>query len=243
MSERIPTAIVWRAALPVAALVAVLAQGPQALTGGLALAALAVALERLAARRAGSASDRVLVSVGGLLVTLVLTGLALDAVGVGLTPRTWSIALVSLSAVGLALATAVPVRSGVDQPEGPRPSGAEVRTALRLLPWVAVVALVTVVAVHTSATSLARSDAAPLQMSFGEVSGTAVQVVVTSTDPAGPLELRTTSGGDSVSYPLITLGQDGSSTTTVSLPRSGRFVVTLTYPDQTQPLRTLVLDR
>lgn len=233
------TDLIWRTALPAAGLVALVAGAPQPVSGGLALAALALATERLVALRETSLGDRVLVGVGGTLVALVLTGIVLDATGLGLRPTTWIVALVVLSAVGLLVAGFVPARPRAEAV----PWSAHRRTTLRALPWVAVAVLVTVVAVRMSASSLSAADAPPLQMSFGKVSGTDVQVVVTSTDAVGPLELRTSAGGDDISYPLFSLREDGSSTTTVSLPRSGRFVVTLNYPDQTEPLRTLVLDR
>ena len=102
--------------------------------------------------------------------------------------------------------------------------------------------MVTVLAVRMSATSLSASDDPPLEMSFGDISGTRVQVVVSSSDPVGPLELRTSSGGDEISYPLIYLPRDGSITTTLAVPASGRFVISLNYPDHTEPLRSLVLD-
>lgn len=239
MPTDLRTDLLWRAVAPLAAAVALLAGAPRAVSGVLALLGLALAAERLAALRRAGLADRLLVVTGGLLVVLVLTGPVLDAIGVGLSPRTWTVAAIVLAIAGLALASVVPPRAAVE----PRASTDGARTTLRALPWVAAAVLVTVVAVRMSAGSLSAADAPPLQMSLGKVSENSVQVVVSSSDPVGPLELRTSAGDNEVSYPLFDLGEDGSSTTTLSVPSSGRYVITLNYPDQTEPLRTLVLDR
>ncbi|QIG43365.1 hypothetical protein G5V58_11840 [Nocardioides anomalus] len=230
------TDLVWRASVPVAAVVAEIARAPRPLTGALVVVGLGLAAERLAERRGTATTDRVLVGLGGTLVTLVLTGVVLDVTGVGLRPASWTVALALLALAGLGLAARLN-RRGDAQPTR------EVRTGLHLLPWVAASIGVTVLAVHLSATSLSAADAQPLQLSLGKVSASAAQVVVSSSDAVGPLELRTTSEGSEVSYPLLDVPEDGSRTVTVPMPRSGRVVITLGYPDQTEPLRTLVLDR
>ncbi len=245
----ISTGLLWRAVAPLAALGCLLADAPDRLTGALALAGLGLAAERLAALRRTGLADRLLVGVGGVLVALVLTGPALDAAGIGLHPATWAGAAIGLGLLGLLVALVVPARPAAARTDADADADADADptaarwTAVRALPWVAAAVLVTVLAVRMSATSLSTADEPPLQMSFGDVSGTDVEVVISSTDALGPLELRTSSGGTEISYPLITLARDGSSTTTVAVPRTGRFVITLSYPDQTEPLRRLVLDR
>jgi len=239
MPTDLRTDLIWRSAVPLAAAVAHLAGAPGAVDGVLALLGLTLAAERLAALRCAGVADRLLVVTGGLLVVLVLTGPVLDAVGVGLSPATWTVAAIVLAVVGLVLAFVVPPRTT----SAPGTGSGGARTTLRALPWAAAAVLVTVVAVRMSAASLSATDAPPLQMSLGEVSENSVQVVVSSSDPVGPLELRTTAGDNEVSYPLFDLAEDGTSTTTLAVPSSGRYVITLNYPDQTEPLRTLVLDR
>lgn len=234
-----PTDLLWRSLVPLAAAGALLAGVPHAVAGSLALLGLTLAAERLAALRRSGVADRLLVVTGGLLVVLVLTGPVLDAIGVGLSPVTWTVAAIVLAVAGLVLAFVVPPRTT----PAPATASGGTRATLRALPWVAAAVLVTVVAVRLSAASLSAADAPPLQMSLDEVSENSVQVVVSSSDPVGPLELRTTAGDNEVSYPLFDLAEDGTSTTTLSVPSSGRYVITLNYPDQTEPLRTLVLDR
>lgn len=230
--------LLWRAALVVAALLAVPLSAPQAVAGGLALAALVAAGERLVRLRAHGALDRLLVLVGGLLVALVLTGMVLGTT-VGLRPATWVVALAVVAGAGLVVALLAPRPARVATPDARRHGLVAVRT----LPWIAACVVVGVVAVGISVRSLTAVDTQPLQMAFGTVSGTDVQVVVSAGDQVGPLEVRASQAGNDVSYPLFSVADDGTRTTTLSLPKHGRYVITLNYPDQTQPLRTLILDR
>lgn len=237
--------LIWRAALPVGAMVASIAGAPAPVSGGLALLGLAVALDRLVRLRGLGVTDRVLVGVGGLLVTLVLLGTALGSSGVALRPSTWVAALAAASLLGLALADLLPGR-----PLHPRAAPRRRtrtrrarRTALLALPWAAAAVLVVVLSVHASTTSLAEADAKPLEMSFGTVTGTSVEVVVSDSAAIGPIEIHTSGEGIRSSYPYFTLEPGGTQTTTLSLPATGRYVITLRYHEQLQPLRTLVLDR
>ena len=234
--------LLWRAALPLAALGALLGDAPPAVAGGLALVSLVAAIERLVRLRGLGLTDRVLVGTGGLTVVLVLSGMLMGSTAIGLGATSWTVALVVLSLAGLAVAAIVPPRPDPgDRGAGDR--GATRRTTWRLLPWVVAVGLVVAVSTHLTADSQRAAEAPPLEMSFGRVSGTQVEVVVSSSDAVGPLEVRTSGNGDEISYPLFSVPADGSSSTTVSLPREGRYEVTLNYPAQAQPLRTLVLDR
>ncbi|VXC54489.1 hypothetical protein [Nocardioides sp. AX2bis] len=241
------TDLLWRAALPAAALIALVADAPQPLTGGLALVGLALAADRLTRLRGAGTTDRVLVGVGGTLVALVLTGMLLGSTALGLSPTTWVVALAVLSVSALALAAVVPARAADGGGPGSGPADATGRPGTHragaLVPWLGVAAAVVVVSVQMTGSSLTASTAAPVEMSLGEVSGTSVEVVVSSTDPIGPLEVRTSADGNEVSYPLFSVGEDDTVTTTVSLPTTGRQVVTVSYADQTDPLRTLILDR
>lgn len=229
--------VIWRGAVIAAALVAALLDAPQALVSLLvAVGLLAVALQ-LGRLRGRGALDTLLVAAGGILVTLVLAGLVLGSTALGLHPRTWSIALALVSLLGLAVAGRRP------RPARPTVTLALAAPALRALPWVAASVVVVVVAVTMSLDASGPPEAPPVQMSFGSINGTSVQVVVTSATGTVPLEMRTASNGSEISYPLFAVDGGGSRTTTLSLPASGRTVITLNYPDQSQPLRSLTLDR
>lgn len=232
------TDLIGRAVLPIAALLTLAADAPRPVPGALALGGVALVAERLARLRALGTTDRVLVGVGGVLVALVLTGMVLGSTALGLGPTSWILALSALSAAGLVVAA-------LDRGRRPATTGPATnrRTGWLLLPWIAVAAVVVGLAVQVSAASLAEVEAEPVQMSFGEVRGTRVQVVVSADEASGPFELRASGDGGEISYPLLDVAAGGSSVTTVSLPVSGRYVITLSHPDQTQPLRTLVLDR
>lgn len=234
------TDLLWRVALAVAGLGTALLGAPRIVSGLLVLAALLAAVERLARRRRLGLLDALLVVVGGGVVTLVLVGLVLGSTAIGLHPTTWAVALSAVSVVALAVAAA-----------GPRPEVVTGRSglaaALGTVPWVAASLVVVGIAVTMSARSVDPTQTPPLQLSLGKVSGTSVQVVVTASTATGPLELRTTSesgdAGTDVSYPLFTVDPGRPTVTTIALPTTGRYVITVNNPDQTQPLRTLTLDR
>lgn len=236
-----PTDLALRALLPVAALGAFLLDAPRPLTGVLALAGLALVVDGLAALRRLGGTDRALVDVGGVLVALVLTGMLLGGTPIGLAPTTWVVALVVVSGLGLVLAALLDRRAPahVPRPEGPTPR----RRALLLAPWLVLAGAVVWGSVSLSATALDASGTRPVEAAFGAVDGTSVEVVVRTGDAVGPLEVRTDTGAAETSYPLVDLGADGTRTVTVVLPPTGRQVVTVNRPDQTTPLRTLVLDR
>jgi hypothetical protein len=113
----------------------------------------------------------------------------------------------------------------------------------RTAPWAAVAVVAVVAATSLSARSMDAADRAPLQMSFGKVSGNDVSVVVSASARTGPLELRTELSGTQVSYPLFTVRPGTSVTQRLTLPTTGRYRITVNYVDQPQPLRTLILDR
>lgn len=235
------------AALVLATLLAVLAGAPAPGPGLLALAAVAAAGHLLVRRRRRGGLDALLVGVGGSLVGLVFTGMLLALTGVGLRPATWAVGVAALAAVCLVIDLMMSAR----QPTVPSTatSTAQARSGprwpalLRALPWVVASVVALAVAVGGSVRSLSAADQPPLAMSLSRIDGTDVQVVVRTGEAVGPLELRSTSGGTDVSYPLFDVGEDGSRTLTLSLPLHGRFTITLNNPDQTQPLRTLILDR
>ena len=239
------TDLLRRAALPAAALVALAAGVPEPLTGLLVLAGLALAAERLARLRGAGTTDAVLVGVGGVLVALVLTGMLLGSTPLGLGHPSWVVALAVLSGCGLAVAAVLPPRSPDTSPH--RPEGAtgpvDRRQALVLLPWLALSAAVVAASVQLTSSSLAAATTEPVQMSFGQVSSTEVEVVITTSDPVGPVELRTAVGGQRMTSPTFSLGRDEQVTRTVRLPATGRAVISLRYPGQDKPLRTLILDR
>lgn len=231
--------LLWRAVIGLAALASSLLSAPMPALGILVLTALALSAERLARRRGRDPLDALLVGTGGILVTLVLVGLVLGATSIGLRTHTWSVALSLVALLGIVVAVTRP-RPAAAEPAQRRTRLVE---SLRILPWAAASVAVIAFAVTTSVNAVAPTEAAPLQMSFGAVDGTQVEVVVSSSTITGPLELRSNLDGTEVSYPLFTVNANGTHSTTVALPASGRFVVTLSYPDQTQPLRSLTLDR
>jgi hypothetical protein len=241
--------LIWRAALPAAAVVALLRDAPQALTGGLALAGLALATERLVRLRATSLGDRVLVGVGGAMVVVVLTGMLMGSTDIGLGPTSWVVAVAVLSVAGLVVAAVVPGRdTTVTTASGAVPDGrAHRRTTLLLLPWLAAAVVVAVVSVNLSSTSLTAADEAPVEMTFGKINGRKVHVVLTSSAAVGPFSViakgKGRAKGQKFRSPLLVVAENGTTTTRLSLPRTGRFVISLNYPDQSQPLRTLILDR
>lgn len=226
----------WRALVALAAILAAVVGAPAYVVGGLVAVALCAAVERLARSRGHGPADSLLVLAGGTLAAVVLTGLVLGSTPVGLSTTTWAVglSLVSLGALAVALVLPRPAR----MTRGAWAIGA------RALPWAVVVVAVAVVAITVSVRSVGPSETPPLQMSLGTVAGTQAQVVLSSAERAGPLELRTTNqDGDEISYPLFSIGADQTYRTTVTVPRDGRFTISVNYPDQTQPLRTLVLDR
>ncbi len=231
--------LLWRAAVALTAGVTAFVSAPQPVVSALVLVALALTTERLVRRRGRGGLDALLVGLGGVVVTFVLVGLLLGATPIGLSAHAWSVALAAVALFGLAIAalSARPARAEAGEPRR------RLVEVLRMLPWAAASLAVIAIAVTTSVNAVAPTETAPLQMSFGTVQGTNVEVVVTSTALTGPLELRSSLDGTEVSYPLFSIDANGMHSTTVALPATGRFVVTLSYPDQSQPLRSLTLDR
>ena len=115
---------------------------------------------------------------------------------------------------------------------------------LRNLPWAIAVVAVACVALTISVRATNDAEVSPLQMALGSVRGGSAQVVVSSDENSGQLELRTEApDGTSLSYPLFSVGPGKPVSTSVVLPSQGRFVITLNNPDQSKPLRSLILDR
>jgi len=238
---------VVRAALVVAAVSAVLRDASLPVTGTLvALAVTAVAQRAVAGRRRG-ALDAVLLGVGATLVTLVLTGFVLNGLGFSLTRTPWALAL---GAVGLVVLV-VPTRSAstdraphpdVRAPEGPRPSRlARTITALKLLPWALACLAVTALAVSQSVSSTRATQLDPVAMSIATVDGVTAEVVVSSEQATGPLELRTDTAGTTLSYPLFRVAAGGSRTTDVLLSPTEATTITVSNPGQSAPLLTVTV--
>lgn len=234
---RARTDLIWRGGLVVAAAVCTFTGAPTAVTGSLVLASLVLVAERVVRLRRLGGLDALLLVVGGLLVTLVLLGIVLGSTAIGLRPTTWSVGLTLVAALGI-------VVSALHPRPAPVAYGRQEHLAVvRAAPWLVAALVVVVVAVTMSARSVAPTEAAPVEMSLGTVKGTSVDVTVSASAALGPLEVRTTSNGNDLSYPLFTVDAGQSVTTQLALPATGRYVITLNYPDQAQPLRTLTLDR
>ena len=230
------TDLAWRALVALAAIVLTLVVTPTGVVGGLTALALVLATERLARSRQENGADTVLVLVGGVMVSIVLAGVLLGSTPIGLSATSWAVGLDLVALAGLGVALLLPRPA-------PLSRGAW-GVALRAAPWAVAVVAVAAIAIGISVRSIGPAEEPPLQMSFGQVDGAQVQVVVTSTDRVGPLELRTTdSDGNEISYPLFTVGAGQTYKADVAVPRDGRFKVSVNYPDQTQPLRSLLLDR
>ena len=229
--------LLWRLLVVFGGAVSTLAGAPGPVSGSLVLVGLLLVIERLAQRRGEGALDVLLVTVGGGLVVLVLTGLLLGATPIGLRASTWTVALAVLSLTGLVIAAIAP------PPAVTTPSRSAALHLLRVGPWLAAGVVVVAVAVTVSTRSVESAERLPVEMSIGQVDGTRVQVVVRSSAKVGPLEIRTTGTGSEISYPLITVVPGQATTTTLAVPGTGRATITLNYPDQTQPLRTLTIDR
>ncbi len=229
--------LLWRLLVVIGGAVSALTGAPDPITGSLVLVGLLLVIERLAQLRGEGALDVLLVTVGGGLVTLVLAGLVLGSTPIGLRASTWTIALATLSVIGLAIA------AFASPPAATTPSRSAALHLLRVGPWLAAGVVVVAVAVTVSTRSVESAERLPVQMSIGQVDGTRVQVVVSSSEKVGPLEIRTTGTGSEISYPLITVVPGKATSTILAVPGTGRATITLNYPDQTQPLRTLTIDR
>ena len=231
------------AVLSVASVLALELSARAPVPGALALVGLVATADHLARLRRLGPVDRLAMVVGGAIVTIVLTGLVLGSTSIGLRTGTWVVALAVVSLAGLVLSGLVGGRSTAETRDAATGGRRTAVALLALAPWLAGAAVVLVLAVRLSADALSEADTPPLQMYLGARDGTEVEVVVEAGTGTSPLEVRTSRQGNEISYPLFTVGADGSHVTKVSLPTSGRFVITLSYPDQNKPLRTLVLDR
>ena len=229
--------LLWRGLVPAAGAAAAWVGAPTPLVGTLVLGGVLLAAERLAALRRRGRLDAFLITVGASLVALVLVGLGLGVTPVGLHPHTWAVALPLGSLAALATAALG------SRPPNARTSRAQRVQVLRVAPWLVAGLVLVTVAVGISARSVTATSVPPLQMSLGTVDGTTVDIVVSSGTTVGPLEIRSALQGSEVSYPLFTPEPGTPTTVPISLPAHGRYTITLSRPDQAQPLRTLVLDR
>lgn len=234
------------AALVVAAVTAVLLDTPSWVRTPLVLLAVlatAVRLTRSGWRR--PVVDQVLTGVGGVLVALVLVGIALGVSGVGLRAGTWAVGLGVLALAGLGVSAAAPGREREPVPEpAPVAAGSLRRAALLTSPWVVAAAVVVVAALVVSVRSVTASSTAPVQMSLVSLEGAQAVVEVSSGEATGPLELSTDPGDGSVlTYPLFSVPEGGTVRTTVVVPVQGKVLVTVGNPGQVEPLRTLVVSR
>jgi hypothetical protein len=238
--------LVGAVVLVVAAVVAVLLDGPTWLRSVLVLAATAATAAQLVRRGwRRSTLDRVLTAVGGALVVLVLVGMVLGVSGIGLRAGTWAVGLGVLALVGLLVSALTPGREREASVEAaPVAEGSLRRAVLRTSPWVLAAVAVTVVALVVAVRSVDENSTSPVQMSLVSLDGAQAVVEVSSEEAAGPLELRTDPGdGSAVTYPLFSVPEGGTVRTTVVVPVQGKVVVTVSNPGQVQPLRTLVVNR
>lgn len=196
-----------------------------------ALAVMAVA-ERVVRLRRRGRLDAVLVGVGGLVVTLILLGLLLDAVPGGLTRVSWSVAL---GLVGLGALVACRRRPGASPfaHRGRLPRGNAV--------WSAVALGLTVLAVAISVTSANDGESPPLQLSVRDVSATHAEIVVRGGSSAGVYQLAAGSGAATriVRGPFH-LGAGQSIVTPVTLDPGSRLRVSLDTTALGTTTRTVV---
>ena len=236
--------LLWRAGLVVALVAVALSGAPDPVLRIGSVVSVAVAAERLAHRRGRGPLDALVLAGGGLLAGLVLLGLIVGGHG-GFSTRTWAVA------IGLAALAALAVAARGQQEKGADTSPGSWREVMLAAPWVAATLVVVVVAVGTASRSAEHAvpaSTAPsgLAMSFGAVSATTVDVVVTPPAGAsgpGPCALRVTVGTTEISYPVFTPAAGQPHTSQVSVPMTGRFTVDLLDPEGGTVLRSLVIAR
>ena len=212
------------------------------------IVSLALAADQLARRRRRGVLDAVVLAAGALLTGLVLLGLVTGG-PLGFSTRAWTAGF-SLAAL-LALGAAVRRPGVAAGAEAPRHERHAWHDSLRAAPWVAASLVVVAVAIGTAGRSAERAvpagaAAAGLSMSFGAVSGTTVDVVVTPAagQPApGPHALRVTVGTTEITYPVFTPTPGQPHMSRVSVPMTGRFVVDLVDPESGTVARTLMIAR
>lgn len=241
---RVRPDLLWRAGLVAVLVVAAMLGAPEPLMRVGSVVSIAVAAERLARRRGRGPLDAVVLAGGGLLAGLVLLGLLVGG-SWGLSTRTWAVAIGIAALVALAGASRGRPETGSDA------APTDWREVLRAAPWVAATIVVVVVAVGTAGRSAERAVPANapttgLAMSFGAVSATTVDVVVTA--PAGPsapgpCAIRVTVGRTEISYPVFTPAAGRPHTSQVSVPMTGRYTVDLVDPEDGTVVRSLVIAR
>ena len=219
--------------LVVAGLLAALGAPWQVATTSSAVAAL-VTVERLVRHRRGELLDALAVAVGGLLVTLVLTGLLLDLLPGGLTRASWSLGLAAVGITGLLICACRPV------PPSPLRGMSWRVSPLTGLAYVGAAMLV-IVALGVSIASTRGQERSALQMSVRGTWPTA-EVLVTSATDQGPFELLVDDGRGAHRFAgpfAVRANQTFVASVPASAPTQtgGKVTVSLANPGQTAPIR------
>jgi len=241
---RVRPGLIWRAGVAAAVVLAALLGAPDVVLRTAVVVGIGVGAEQLARRRGRGRVDALVLGGGGLLVGLVLLGLLVGGPW-GFSIRAWTVGF-GLAALLVLLASALGPGD-----HGPSPAAGVGREALRAAPWVAaslvVVALAVGVANRSAERAVPTSAASSgLSMSFGPVTGTTVDVVVTL--PVGqpapdPYALRVTVGTTEITYPVFTAVAGQPHTSRVTVPMKGRFAVALVDPEGGAVVRTLTIAR
>ena len=225
----------WRAALVVAAALAVALEAPAWARLPLSVAA-ALGVASFFLRRYGRRGllDVVLVVAGGGLVALVLLGLLLNVLPTGITAPGWAL-VVGLLELGV-LAFLALFRSPVE-----RTAGTRRRIPVAGLAWGAAAAAVLAGAVIYSTASFDATHVQPLAIA-AEEHGSTADVTVSAGDRQGPFRLElVTADGRTVLAQDLRVGEDGRWTKRVALPPT-RAVLQLVPASGGSAVRSLILD-
>lgn len=231
------TGLAARAVLVVVAVLLAPVGAPVAVSTGAVAVAVAAVAERTARLRRRGLVDAVLVGVGGLLVTAALLGLVLNYLPGHLGRTSWAI---GLGVVGLAALASCATRPWTPSPLLVLRRRPSVITATTTVAAVFVLGAAVVLSVRSFDTTTVD----PLQLAApGEVQHGQAQVVLSSQNQVGPLDVVAVNGAvTTVIAARITVPAGGSLTEVVPVPAGDRVLVQLRYPGQSTALRSLILD-
>jgi hypothetical protein len=229
-----------RAVLLLVAVLLIAFNAPTWLATPMVVLAAAAVVQRVARGRGQGGIDAWVAGLGGLLVTLVLLGLALNLLPGGLDRVSWSIGLGVVGVVTLAVSAVSTTQGG----QRALPLG-QVGKQLRGAGWYAACAMVLVVALLISVHATNRSERAPLALSVQRASGTTATIVVTSSRDAGPyaivIDAGAGAGAATVRSDFVLTGGTPVEKT-LTIPAGKRVTVRLTDATSGATVRSVILD-
>jgi hypothetical protein len=235
VSSRMLVSLAWRAALVIVATVAIVLELPAWARAPLAIAAAAITVLYIFARfdRRGPL-DKVLTSVGAVLVSLALLGILLNALPWGLSAASWGIGVGLIELVTLIGLTFL-------RPPTVRESG-RARVKLSGIAWGVAIGVVLAGALTISTASFDQTHTAPLALSQS-TSGNSTVVRITSGTAAGPYDLVRVSGTARTTLAsAIEVGPHSSASVTVALHEGTREEIDLVKTGSTTVLRQVIID-